>query len=85
MILISVSDTGIGIKPEDAQRIFNSFEQADNSATRGFGGSGLGLSIAKELTELMDGYIEVQSIPGKGSTFSVWLPGQAPAQHADEI
>lgn len=79
-VIFQISDTGIGLNEEQISRIFERFEQADNSATRGFGGSGLGLSIAKELTELMGGKIEVQSVPDKGSTFTVWLPGQAPAE-----
>lgn len=78
-VLFQVSDSGIGMNEEQISRIFERFEQADNSATRGFGGSGLGLSITKELTELMGGKIEVLSIPDKGSTFTVWLPGEAPA------
>lgn len=78
-VLFQISDTGIGLTEEQIERIFTRFEQADNSATRGFGGSGLGLSIAKELTELMGGHIEVKSTPKKGSTFTVRLPGKAPA------
>ena len=77
-VLFQISDTGIGLTDEQIQRIFNRFEQADNSATRGFGGSGLGLSIAKDLTEIMGGRIEVKSTVTKGSTFTVRLPGQAP-------
>jgi PAS domain S-box-containing protein len=79
-VVFEISDTGIGMNEEQIQRIFNRFEQADNSATRGFGGSGLGLCIAKDLTEIMGGRIEVKSEPGKGSTFTVRLPGKAPAQ-----
>ena len=78
-VLFQINDTGLGLTDEQIQRIFNRFEQADNSATRGFGGSGLGLSIAKDLTELMGGRIEVKSTATKGSTFTVRLPGQAPA------
>ena len=78
-VIFQISDTGIGLNAEQISRIFERFEQADNSATRDFGGSGLGLSITKELTELMGGKIEVQSIPDKGSTFTVWLPGKEPA------
>jgi len=77
-VLFKISDTGIGLSEEQISRVFDRFEQADNSATRSFGGSGLGLSIARDLTELMDGKIEVQSTPGEGSTFTVRLPGKEP-------
>ncbi|MDT8384579.1 MAG: PAS domain-containing sensor histidine kinase [Gammaproteobacteria bacterium] len=77
-VLFRVTDTGIGITEEQAGRIFNRFEQADNSATRSYGGSGLGLSIARDLCEMMGGQIEVQSQPGRGTTFTVRLPGQRP-------
>ena len=64
-----VSDTGVGIAPERQAAIFESFTQADNSTTRRYGGSGLGLTISKALVELMGGRIWVQSAPGQGSTF----------------
>ena len=65
-----VVDTGIGIAPEKLSRIFNQFEQADNTTTRQFGGTGLGLSISQQLAEAMGGSIEVTSEVGKGSAFS---------------
>ena len=71
---ISVSDTGVGISHDQADRIFHSFEQADNSVTRRFGGTGLGLSIAKNLVEMMNGRIWMESVPGEGSTFSIEIP-----------
>ena len=67
---ISVTDTGIGMTPEQLKRLFNSFEQADVSTTRRFGGTGLGLSIVKSLAGLMNGSVTVESTPGAGTTFS---------------
>jgi PAS domain S-box-containing protein len=71
---LAVADTGIGI-PEDAQQyIFEPFRQVDDSATREYGGAGLGLSIVKQLVTMMGGWIELESEEGKGSTFIVILP-----------
>lgn len=73
--LIEVADTGVGIAPEMASRIFERFEQGDNSSRRSFGGLGLGLTIARHLTELHGGTISVDSKgEGKGATFSIRLP-----------
>jgi PAS domain S-box-containing protein len=71
---ITVSDTGIGMTPEQQHRLFNAFEQADASTTRRYGGTGLGLSICGQLVDLMDGRIVVRSRPGAGTTFRVSLP-----------
>ncbi|RYY04514.1 MAG: DUF4154 domain-containing protein [Gammaproteobacteria bacterium] len=73
-IYISVSDTGIGISQEQQQHIFDPFRQADSSTTRKFQGSGLGLSITRQLCEMMGGTIEVESRLGEGSTFIVDIP-----------
>ena len=71
---ISVSDTGIGIKPENLQSIFEAFKQEDASVTRRFGGTGLGLSISSNMVQLLDGEIHIQSELNKGSCFTVELP-----------
>ncbi len=72
-IKLSVRDTGIGMEADTISRIFAPFEQADNSTTRRYGGSGLGLSICRRLTELMGGRIWAESVLGKGSVFFVEL------------
>jgi signal transduction histidine kinase/CheY-like chemotaxis protein len=69
-IRVEVSDTGIGITPEQRSKIFASFVQAESSTTRKFGGTGLGLVISKHIVEMMGGSIQVESEPGKGSVFS---------------
>jgi len=73
-LLIEVEDTGIGISPDQCDRIFNVFTQADESTARQFGGTGLGLAVCKRLAELMGGSIRVTSQVGKGSCFSLTLP-----------
>lgn len=73
-LMFQVEDTGIGMSQEQISRIFDPFEQADNSITRRFGGTGLGMSICAELTRLMEGKISVESELGNGTTFTVTLP-----------
>ncbi len=73
-IVIAVRDTGIGIAPEEQERIFHEFEQADRSAARAFLGTGLGLAISRLIIERMGGRIGVESAPGAGSTFRVTVP-----------
>ena len=84
-VVISVEDTGIGIKDDKLNKIFERFVQVDKSFTRNHEGSGIGLSLVKELVEMQGGHVSVQSVYGKGSIFSVTLPAKTVVEENEAL
>jgi CheY-like chemotaxis protein len=75
-LVFTIADTGIGMNAEQIDKLFEAFVQADASTTRKYGGTGLGLAITQRFCWMMGGDIAVKSIPGQGSTFTIWLPAE---------
>lgn len=80
--MFSVADTGIGMTPEQLQKVFDAFTQADSSTTRDYGGTGLGLAITRSFCRMLHGDVTVTSAPGEGSNFVIRLPTEPPAADA---
>ena len=82
-ISFQVIDTGIGMEPEQMRKVFEAFSQADVSTTRKFGGTGLGLAISRRFCEMLGGEINVESLTGEGTTFTVLLPVSGPMHYSE--
>ena len=78
-IVLRVTDTGIGMTPAQMERLFEAFAQADVATASKYGGTGLGLAITRRFCRMMGGDVSVESEPGRGSTFTIWLPAVTPA------
>ncbi|MDP3939326.1 MAG: ATP-binding protein [Deltaproteobacteria bacterium] len=85
VVRIRVADSGIGIAPEFIPHLFERFSQAEGSTQRRFGGTGLGLTLVKEFTELHGGHVEVETTPGEGATFTITLPVETAAESTAAI
>jgi signal transduction histidine kinase/CheY-like chemotaxis protein len=82
-VIFSVRDTGIGMTPEQLERVFEAFSQAESSTTRDFGGTGLGLAITRHFCEMLGGSIDVESTAGEGTVFKVRLPARMPEREVE--
>ena len=83
-LVFCVGDTGIGMTPGQLEKLFRAFTQADDSTSRRYGGTGLGLALTKKFCQMMGGNVSVVSEPGKGSTFTIELPAAVPS-HAGTL
>ena len=80
VVWVSVSDTGVGIQPEDMPKLFLEFSQVDSSASRQAQGTGLGLALCRKFVEMHGGTIGAESVPGRGTTFWFILPTEGPTR-----
>jgi signal transduction histidine kinase len=84
-LIVVVQDSGIGMTQEQQLKVFDEFEQADESTTRKFGGTGLGLTLVKKFTDLLGGELSLKSTPGKGTTFTLKIPRSGPPLSATSV